>query len=138
MAGANESCTDAPEAYRPLCGLDELPDGGARGFCSSGQGSDDFFVVRRGDTVVGYRNCCPHNGVALEYRKDMFLNAAGTDIVCYAHGAHFDVATGYCTYGPCAGESLEALPIRIEQGRVMIPRTIAWGSGGCPGNKGWS
>jgi nitrite reductase/ring-hydroxylating ferredoxin subunit len=106
--------------YQWLCMLDDLADASARGFSSTGGGDDDLFVVRRGDAVYGYRNVCPHNGVALEYRKDKFLNADGSEIVCSAHGAHFDIATGYCTYGPCLGESLQPLPLRIEHGRVMI------------------
>jgi nitrite reductase/ring-hydroxylating ferredoxin subunit len=99
--------------------MDELADTGARGFSTSG-GDDDVFVVRRGDALYGYRNICPHNGVALEYRKDMFLTADGSEIVCSAHGAHFDIASGRCTYGPCVGESLQRLVLKVENGRVMM------------------
>jgi nitrite reductase/ring-hydroxylating ferredoxin subunit len=105
--------------YRLLCTMDELADGSARGFSTTG-GDDDVFVVRRGDAVYGYRNRCPHNGVGLEYQKDMFLSADGSEIVCYAHGAHFDITCGRCTYGPCLGESLQRVTLKVEGGHVMM------------------
>ena len=103
-----------------LCGLDEIPDGAARGFDPDGTGEDTLFAVRRGDRVHVYRNSCPHNLRPLEYMRHRFLSADGSDIVCYAHGAHFRIDDGMCTYGPCQGEALTALPVRIEGGDVLI------------------
>jgi len=120
LNGQGAEPASIPAGYRPLCRLDELADPGARGFRVRGQGDDDVFIVRRGAAVYGYRNRCPHNGVALEYQKDRFLNAAGSEIVCSAHGAHFAVETGYCTYGPCQGDTLEPIPLLIDNGRVMM------------------
>jgi len=96
-----------------LCHLDDLPDGGARGFDPRGSGGDTLFVVRRGRTLRAYANACPHDGTPLPWRKDAFLDAAGAHIVCASHGALFDPETGICTLGPCLGDALAALPLHL-------------------------
>jgi nitrite reductase/ring-hydroxylating ferredoxin subunit len=104
----------------PLCRLDELTPGIARGFDPEHVGEDTLFVLRRPAGVRAYRNRCPHQGVRLEYRKDRFLSADGERVICYAHGAHFDADTGMCTHGPCLGQSLEAVPCRVVDGWIWI------------------
>jgi nitrite reductase/ring-hydroxylating ferredoxin subunit len=105
---------------QPLCRLDDIADGTARGFDPEGLGEDTLFAVRRGGQVHVYRNSCPHNGRPLEYLRDRFLSADGSEIVCYAHGAHFRIEDGVCTYGPCRGQALDAVPARLEDGQVLI------------------
>jgi len=101
-----------------LCRLDELMPGTARGFDPQHAGEDTVFVLRRGYEVRAYRNWCPHQGARLEYRKDRFLSANGERVICHAHGAQFDADSGVCTDGPCLGQSLVALPCRVEDGWV--------------------
>jgi nitrite reductase/ring-hydroxylating ferredoxin subunit len=104
----------------PLCRLDQLPDGSARGFDPDGAGEDTIFAVRRGAQVHVYRNDCPHNHRPLEYMRHRFLSADGSTIVCYAHSAHFRIEDGVCVHGPCLGQALQAVPARIEQGVVLL------------------
>lgn len=107
-----------------LCHLDELPDGGARGFDPRGRGRDTVFVVRRGEALRAYENACPHHGTPLPWRKDAYLNASGDRIVCAAHGALFDLDTGACTLGPCLGDALTPVPITLkENGEVHLAAT---------------
>lgn len=110
----------------PLCRLDDLQEGQARGFDPLQQGRDSVFAVRHGGELRVYRNRCPHLDVRLEYRKDRFLSADGQLIVCYAHGAQFLPDTGECIYGPCLGQTLEALDWRAVQGwlRVRMPEPL--------------
>lgn len=110
-----------PKSIR-LCAHSDLIDGASRGFDPEGQGSDTVFVVRRGDEVVGYRNACPHvGGAPMAWRKDAYLNADGSRIVCHAHGAQFDIASGLCLLGPCVGQSLQRLAIHVDaQGAVLL------------------
>lgn len=108
------------DGTRPLCRLDEIPDGAARGFDPEGAGEDTVFAVRRGEKVHVYRNSCPHNRRPLEYLRHRFLSADGSTIVCYAHGAHFRIEDGVCTYGPCLGQALDEVPSRVEQGQVLV------------------
>ena len=89
-----------------LCHRSELAEGSARGFDPHSHSRDMLFVVRRSG-FHAYRNACPHwEGTSLPWRKDAYLNADATRIVCSAHGAQFDIATGECLHGPCLGQSL--------------------------------
>jgi nitrite reductase/ring-hydroxylating ferredoxin subunit len=94
-----------------LCHASELAEGAARGFDPHASGRDTMFVVRRRG-LHAYRNACPHwESTPLPWRKDAYLNADATRIVCSAHGAQFDIATGECLLGPCLGQSLERVPL---------------------------
>lgn len=64
-----------------LCHLDELAEGGARGFDLLRRGQDSLFVLRRGRQRFAYANACPHQGTAMAWHKDTYLNAAGDRIV---------------------------------------------------------
>ncbi|WP_077035475.1 Rieske 2Fe-2S domain-containing protein [Pelomonas sp. KK5] len=98
-----------------LCHLDELPDGRSRGFDPARRGQDSVLIVRRGSRLHAWLDACPHHGgTPMAWRKDEYLNAAGTAIVCHAHGAQFDIETGRCTLGPCLGQSLHAMPLRVD------------------------
>jgi nitrite reductase/ring-hydroxylating ferredoxin subunit len=104
-----------------LCHLDELPDGGSRGFDSRRGGQDTLLVVRRGRQLFAYADACPHHGTPMAWRKDAYLNAAGDRIVCAAHGALFEIDTGLCVQGPCLGDSLAPIPlITHEDGEVHL------------------
>ncbi|MCW3477740.1 Rieske (2Fe-2S) protein [Limobrevibacterium gyesilva] len=106
---------------RALCRIDEIPDGGSKGFGPSAGGFTGLFAVRRGDEVVVYVNSCPHIGVPLDWAPDRFLSRDGSRIVCSMHGAEFTIADGRCTRGPCLGDRLEAVMIEIEDGTVLVP-----------------
>jgi len=98
-----------------LCRIDALPEGGARGFDPLGRGHDTVFVVRRAGALHAYLDLCPHYGdTRLPWRKDAYLDAAGAAIVCAAHGARFDIATGHCVLGPCLGRSLTPVPLGLN------------------------
>jgi nitrite reductase/ring-hydroxylating ferredoxin subunit len=105
---------------RVLCPLQDLADGQARGFMPVNR-EDRLFAVRRGEVVHVYLNSCPHNWRPLDFAQDRFLSADGREIVCYAHGAHFAIESGICTAGVCQGESLIAVPVRIQDGMILIP-----------------
>lgn len=106
---------------RRLCGLDEIADGEARGF-DFGRGAEprEVFLVRDGRRVRGYVNSCPHLGTPLEFNPDGFLTAGGDYILCSTHGALFRIEDGHCVAGPCAGQRLEAVALRIEAGEVLL------------------
>lgn len=105
----------------PLCHLDDVPPGTSRGFDPGHTGRDTLFAVRRGDGLRVYRDNCPHANSPMAWRKDAYLNHAGDAIVCFAHGALFDVDTGACTLGPCIGQSLQAVAHAIDaQGYVRL------------------
>jgi nitrite reductase/ring-hydroxylating ferredoxin subunit len=101
--------------------VEDLASGTARGFDPSEADEDPLFVVRRGDTWYAYRDRCPHENTRLPWRRDAYLNCAGDRIVCYAHGAEFDIATGQCLLGPCLGQSLDPVKLEItERGEIHV------------------
>jgi nitrite reductase/ring-hydroxylating ferredoxin subunit len=106
---------------RPLCRLEELPDGAARGFGPAPGGFTGLFAVRRGDAVVVYVNSCPHIGTPLEWIADRFLSHDGSLIVCATHGAEFRIADGECIRGPCFGDRLEPVMTEIRDGIIYVP-----------------
>ena len=56
----------------------------------------------------------------LNLRPHRFFTADGLLILCNSHGALFERATGYCVAGPCAGQSLEALPLTVEGDFILL------------------
>ncbi|HEY0420298.1 MAG TPA: Rieske 2Fe-2S domain-containing protein [Acetobacteraceae bacterium] len=106
---------------RVLCHVEDIPDGGARGFAPSPGGFTGLFAVRQGSRVVVYVNSCPHIGVPLDWAPDRFLSTDGSRIICSMHGAEFAIADGLCTAGPCLGERLEPVMIEINDGAVLVP-----------------
>ncbi len=106
---------------RALCRLDDIPDGGARGFGPAPGGFIGLFAVRRGAEVFVYVNACPHLGVALDGMTDRFLTADGALIACSTHGARFGIGDGVCVDGPCRGNRLESVAVQIVDGVVLVP-----------------
>ncbi len=107
---------------RRLCRIAEIDEDGGKGFVF-GEGTDrrEIFLVRAGDSVYGYENACPHLGSPLEFHPDRFLNAEGTHIICATHGALFEIDSGHCISGPCAGDRLT--PIALE---LAADGTVVW------------
>jgi nitrite reductase/ring-hydroxylating ferredoxin subunit len=104
-----------------LCRLCELSDPGSRAFSI---GSGDWplrgFLVRSGDDVFAFVNRCPHAGHLLNMRPDEFLSPDKSVILCHSHGAMFEISSGACVQGPCFGQALIPLPIRMEKGSVLL------------------
>jgi nitrite reductase/ring-hydroxylating ferredoxin subunit len=116
------------EASIPLCELDDIPDGGARGFQYRSETDPfDLFVVRRESRLFAYRNSCPHTGGPLDWVPDQFLDVDGCWIQCATHAALFDIESGVCVAGPCAGDRLSPLAVSLVDGVVRL--TVA-SSGG--------
>lgn len=70
--------------------------------------------------ITAYRNACPHMGIELDWEPRRLLTRDGRHLRCTGHGALFDVATGSCTKGPCPGEALTRLHVRVQDGAVML------------------
>jgi nitrite reductase/ring-hydroxylating ferredoxin subunit len=109
------------DVEKVICRVSDLEEHGARAFTI---GSGDWplrgFVVRAGNDVRAYINHCPHAGHPLNLRPNKFLTPDGALILCASHGALFEKLTGYCVAGPCAGQSLRAVPVTVAYGFVML------------------
>jgi len=42
------------------------------------------------------------------------------ELVCANHGAYFEADSGYCTFGPCEGATLEAVDVAVDDGAVYL------------------
>ncbi len=105
-----------------LCRLEDIEDGEGKGFVF-GEGLErrEIFVVREDEAVYGYANVCPHAGTPLDWEPNRFMNADGSYLMCHTHGALFRIEDGYCIAGPCAGQSLTQVAVRLaEDGRVIL------------------
>jgi nitrite reductase/ring-hydroxylating ferredoxin subunit len=105
---------------RALCRLDDIPDGGAKGFGPPAGGFTGLFAVRRGAEVFVYVNSCPHIGVPLDWAPDRFLTNDASRIICATHGAEFAIDSGMCLRGPCLGDRLEAVMIQVKDGLILV------------------
>lgn len=106
-----------------LCRLADIPDGGARGFAVEGPDlAQRLVLVRRGGTVYGYVNSCPHVPTRLDHAPGEFLDESGCLLACQGHGALFRVEDGVCIEGPCEGAALHSAPVSVADGRVWLDR----------------
>lgn len=121
MTAAPRRRAEPREIAEPLCRLDDLVDGRSRGFDPLGEGRDTMFVVRRGEEVHAWRNHCPHYDRArMAWKKDEFLDPSGERIMCFAHGALFDIASGECVLGPCLYQRLSPVEIELRDSQVWV------------------
>jgi nitrite reductase/ring-hydroxylating ferredoxin subunit len=98
-----------------LCHQGLLAEGQARGFDPWGEGRDTVLALKWQGQVRVWLNRCPHVPVSMQYRKDRFMSGDGRHIVCFAHGALFDPGSGACLAGPCVGQSLCGLVVRVDE-----------------------
>lgn len=108
---------------KPICSLDDIPleenETGQAALTAKIDNKKVFLIaVRKGDEVFLYKNSCPHIGSPLDFSPGKFLNPDRTHIQCSTHGALFEIEGGLCIKGPCADDSLEAIPCRVEGGMV--------------------
>jgi nitrite reductase/ring-hydroxylating ferredoxin subunit len=76
-------------------------------------------LVRTDDGVRGWLNYCRH---LIDVRLDKGSGAPMRDgeLVCANHGAYFEADTGYCTFGPCEGATLETVAVAVDDGDVYL------------------
>ena len=104
-----------------LCGLSELNEGQAREFEVEVR---SLFVIQKDGQIFAYLNDCPHAGWPLNIQPDQFLDADGQYLQCSNHMALFEIETGQCVAGPCAGDCLTKVAVEIENETigVKLPR----------------
>ncbi len=84
------------------------------------------FIVRYQGQVQGYLNRCAHIPIELDWMPGEFFDQNQTQLVCATHGATFAPDTGFCTGGPCAGQSLEKISLLEENGQIfaLFPQKV--------------
>jgi nitrite reductase/ring-hydroxylating ferredoxin subunit len=108
---------------KEICQLNEIDDGQAKAFPHPTLEKRTIFIVRQGQQAWAYLNMCPHMGVEMEFQENKFMSFDGTQIQCAMHGALFDISTGFCSWGPCSGQSLVSIEIVNNNGILSFKKT---------------
>jgi nitrite reductase/ring-hydroxylating ferredoxin subunit len=106
-----------------ICASAQLEDGGLahRFEITQADGSRlPAFAIRYRGQVHGYLNRCCHVPIELDLQDGKLFDLSGHHLICSMHGARYHPATGYCSWGPCRGQSLTALDVIEENGQVWL------------------
>ena len=70
-------------------------------------------------SVQAWLNVCPHAGRRMNYAPGLFL-VKDDKLTCAVHGSTFALRDGgLCISGPCRGQSLVAVRVKVQNGVVM-------------------
>ena len=106
---------------RVIAKVDDLTPGSVRKFWLICQKYRlDAFLINDQGSFHAYVNRCRHMPTPLDFVRDEFISDDGRFLRCYTHGALYEFATGLCIDGPCKGESLYRLPVRVDRGEVLV------------------
>jgi nitrite reductase/ring-hydroxylating ferredoxin subunit len=106
-----------------LLATKDLPPGKAYGFEIDIQPVIEGFLINRHGQIHAYQNACPHTGVTLNWAPHQFMDVSEQFIQCGLHGALFVPESGLCVRGPCLGQSLKRLSIRIIDEQIYLDTT---------------
>ncbi|MFT2111074.1 Rieske (2Fe-2S) protein [Marinomonas sp. 2405UD68-3] len=103
-----------------LCSTSDLNKTQAKGVTLTQEHADDIHIIvlKQQEHFYAYLNKCPHRNIQLEWNKDEFFDESGSFLHCFTHGALFLPKTGECIAGPCQFQSLEKVPIFIEDDTI--------------------
>jgi nitrite reductase/ring-hydroxylating ferredoxin subunit len=103
-----------------IVAVDEIPDDSTFLFTvRDGFDLEEAILLRLTDGVVALKNYCPHwTDVRLDSGDGAEMR--GGELVCTKHGATFEADSGYCTYGPCEGATIEAVDVTVADGAVYL------------------
>lgn len=82
--------------------------------------TNSVIVLRADSGLVAYKNQCPHMGIELDWAAERLLSRSGRYLVCTGHGALFEPDSGLCVKGPCVGETLAAVAVRVQDQMVVL------------------
>lgn len=98
---------------------EDFPDGAARKFTLRCRGESlEGFVFGRQGELFAYVNRCRHVPLPLDWVDSQFFTEDERYLICANHGALYEPTTGECLWGPCFGEWLQRVPLKVEAGTV--------------------
>ena len=99
--------------------LEQIEDGGFAEIEMNVDGVAESVILHRdGEAVRGWLNICPHAGRRLEVGPGHFLKTPDGLLMCAVHGATFELVDGVCVGGPCRGQQLAKVDVRVRDGVV--------------------
>ncbi|MFM6996672.1 MAG: Rieske (2Fe-2S) protein [Limnohabitans sp.] len=108
--------------WQTLCPSTDIPEGQVRGFDPLGTGQSALLVLHWQGQWRAWQDWCPHWQTGpMAWRRHAYWSGDRQALVCHAHGARFDPLSGVCTLGPCLGQSLRPLALRLgAQGQIEV------------------
>ena len=116
----------APAPGTALCPFADVPwDNGLERVFGAGDRAFRVVLFRAGggDGVRAYINECPHVRIPFSFSPDVFCVHeidGRRDLICAHHTAMFHLDDGSCHDGPCKGQRLVAVDIRVDGETVRI------------------
>lgn len=111
------------EAWVPIGPASQVVEGEAKGFAVRDQSGPKVILARRNGLLRAYLDACPHyGGTPMAWRTNAYLSGDGQHLCCHSHNALFDIETGACVLGPCLGQSLTAVDIRVDDDGTVWAR----------------
>ena len=108
-----------------LCQLTDLPAANGLGLRVEGPaGIRHIVLFRAPDGVRAYLDVCPHQGRSLAFAPGEYLLGERGELICPHHGASFELASGACLSGPCQGDRLTAVGVRIDDGWIYLDDSV--------------
>jgi nitrite reductase/ring-hydroxylating ferredoxin subunit len=115
------STVDKRKSKRQLVGqIGELAHGESKKFTlrCGGIGVEAFLISYEGN-LHAYLNRCRHIALSLDWLDNQFFSEDKRFLICANHGATYEPKTGECIWGPCAGASLQGVPLEIEGQKIF-------------------
>lgn len=117
MSATQETLQTTPQG-EVLCRLEDIPDGGVLGVDPPDPVGEPLVLARHGNAVQAWLNVCPHAGRRMNYAPGLFL-VKDDKLTCAVHGSTFALREGgLCVGGPCRGQSLVAVHVKVQNGVV--------------------
>ena len=87
---------------------------------AEGRPREALVLLDEAGEARAYVNRCRHLPIPLDGGSRVLLTQDGSHLRCGTHGALYRLHDGECVLGPCVGLRLEALPIVIRDGWVVL------------------
>ena len=111
-----------------LCQLTEIPENsGLAVDCEGPDGRRRIVIFRTNSGPKAYLDICPHQGRSFEFAPGEYLLDERDTLICPHHGASFELASGSCLSGPCQGDRLSRVEIKLIGSAVHLAETKAQG-----------
>lgn len=105
----------------PLATVEEMTEGRSVKFhFKRGRKKIEGFLACYQGQVVAFENECRHLPVSLDYGLGRFFTRDGRYFICQTHSALYDPTSGLCVEGPCAGQKLKPIPLKIKDGLIFL------------------
>jgi nitrite reductase/ring-hydroxylating ferredoxin subunit len=100
-----------------VCKTTDIPVDGAKEVFVKGKG---VVIASRDGQFFAYANWCPHLGIELNFSPDEFMDSDNHFLMCANHGALFEVENGHCVSGPCSGQHLKTVALKVDGDDILL------------------